>query len=278
MKETVYRSCSPSAVASATPAGLRETFQFAGLFQAGAVNLAWWEIDRTVVGGLLPSADPLVLEAPGFMKAKSFFERREAGILNIGGPGTVTVNGEGRAMAYLDGLYIGRGSEGVAFTSDDPANPAKFYLLSYPAHAAHPVRHIPRESVTPLDLGSGESANERQLYKVIHPGTLSSCQLVMGYTRILPGSVWNTMPPHTHDRRSEVYCYFGMEADTLVVHLMGEPGQTRHLIMRNEEAVFSPPWSIHAGAGTAPYSFIWGMGGENQDFTDMDHCDLKTLG
>ncbi len=278
MKERTYRACSPEETLHATPSRLRERFQCGGLFEADAINLAWWEVDRTVVGAAVPVAGPLSLKAPDFMKAETFCDRRELGVLNIGGPGTVTVDGETHVMALLDGLYIGKGSGQIEFMSKSGSDPARFYLLSYPAHSAFPVRKVPRESVEPLELGSGETANERKLYKVIHPGSLESCQLVMGYTQILPGSVWNTMPPHTHERRSEVYCYFGMAEDALVVHLMGEPAQTRHLMMRKEEIVFSPVWSIHAGAGTAAYSFIWGMGGENQDFTDMDHCDLNLLG
>jgi 4-deoxy-L-threo-5-hexosulose-uronate ketol-isomerase len=277
MKEKKYRAHSPEETATASPEFLRERYMISQLFCPGEANLAWWEVDRTVIGGVVPLNESVPLEVPDFMRADAFLQRRELGVLNIGGSGFVTVGNETHSLDTLDGLYVGRGDAAIAFGSVNPAQPAKFYLLSYPAHCAYPTKKIPRDSVVPLELGASESANERHLYKVIEPNTVDSCQLVMGYTRILPGSAWNTMPPHTHDRRSEVYCYFNMAEDTLVVHLMGEPERTRNLIMRNEEVVLSPVWSIHCGAGTGPYSFIWGMGGENQDFTDMDHCDIRSL-
>lgn len=277
MKEMKYRACSPEETASATPEALRERYLIETLFAEGEANLAWWEVDRTVVGGVVPTSEPIVLEVPDFMRAEAFCQRRELGVLNIGGKGRVIVGDEAYELEHLDGLYIGRGDGEIRFESSDSAESARFYLLSYPAHASLPTKKIPRASVTPLELGSGEGANERHLYKVIEPNTVESCQLVMGYTRILPGSAWNTMPPHTHDRRSEVYCYFNMAPETLVVHLMGEPERTRNLIIREGQVVMSPVWSIHCGAGTGPYSFIWGMGGENQDFTDMDHCTLTDL-
>jgi len=277
MSFILKRACTPEAAASFTPEVLREHFHLAGLFKKGSAMLAAWEVDRTLVGGIVPGDTPIPLEAPEFLHAGSFCERREAGVLNIGGPGSVEVDGQLHEMQTLDGLYLGRGSRKILFASADSAAPAQFYLLSYPAHAAFPTTRIPRESIKPLELGEAATANERHLFKVIQPETVASCQLVMGYTAIQPGSVWNTMPPHTHERRSEVYCYFGMEPSALVVHLMGEPQRTRHLVMRNQEVVLSPPWSIHAGAGTAAYAFIWGMGGENQDFTDMDGCPLTEL-
>ena len=224
-----------------------------------------------------PVGEEVVLGAWEKSRADFFCQRRELGIINIGAKGTISVDGETFGMDYLDGLYIPRGKKEIRFASSDAGTPAKFYLLSYPAHKTTEMKHIPRASIKPLELGSGDSCNERKLYQVFHPGTIESCQLVMGYTSIAQGSAWNTFPPHTHERRSEVYCYFDMSDEALVFHLMGEPGETRHIVMRNEEAVFSPCWSIHAGAGTAPYSFIWGMGGENQDFTDMDACDLSKM-
>ena len=256
---------------------LREHFHHGTLFSKPGTELVYWEQDRTVIGSVMPGKEAVDLGGWDKLRADYFCERRELGILNIGASGAVEVDGERFEMGPLDGLYVPRGSKALRFQSADSAKPAKFYLLSYPAHKATSLKHIPRGSVEPLELGSGKTCNERKLYKVIHPGTLESCQLVMGYTTIAAGSAWNTFPPHTHERRSEVYFYFDMEPETLVVHLMGDPRETRHLIMRNEAAVFSPIWSIHAGAGTGPYSFIWGMGGENQDFTDMDACDLETF-
>lgn len=260
-----------------TTEALRASYVETGLFAEGEARIGYWEQDRTVVGGCVPIASPLDLPVPDVLGTVSFCERRELGVLNIGGRGGVNVGGEHYELDYLDGLYVGRGAGPVRFASADPAMPARFYLLSYPAHAAYPTVRIERESVTPLELGTPEGANQRKLYKVIQPETVQSCQLVMGYTCIPAGSVWNTMPPHTHLRRSEVYLYFAMAPETLVIHLMGKPTETKHLVMRNEQAVFSPCWSIHAGAGTGPYSFVWGMGGENQDFTDMQGFDLRGL-
>jgi len=239
--------------------------------------LIYWEQDRTVAGSAMPVGEEVVLGGWSKIRADYFCQRRELGILNIGGAGSVTVDGTEYPMENLDGLYVPRGSQEIKFNSKDAGKPAKFYLLSYPAHKVCELKHIPQASIKPLELGSGDTCNERKLYQVFHPGTLETCQLVMGYTVIAKGSTWNTFPPHTHDRRSEVYFYYGMAPETLVIHLMGEPEETRHIVMRNEEAVFSPCWSIHAGAGTGPYSFIWGMGGENQDFTDMDGCDLANF-
>lgn len=260
-----------------TPQELRDAYMAVDLFAAGETRLGYWEQDRTIVGASVPQDSPLELPVPELVGAKSFCERRELGILNLGGTGSVEVGDTCYEMEHLDGLYVGRGSGAIKLVSADSSKPARFYLLSYPAHAEYPTKKIERDSVKPLELGSPEGANQRNLYKVIQPETVQSCQLVMGYTCIPEGSVWNTMPPHTHIRRSEVYLYFAMKEDTLVVHLMGKPTETKHLVMRNEQAVFSPCWSIHAGAGTGPYSFVWGMGGENQDFTDMQGFDLREL-
>jgi 4-deoxy-L-threo-5-hexosulose-uronate ketol-isomerase len=200
--------------------------------------------------------------------------------LNIGGPGTVTVDGVEHPLATRDGLYVGRGSKSITFASDSagmPATPARYYLLSFPAHAAHPTVRIRQSEAEAVRLGSRESANQRTLYKLIHPGGARSCQLVMGFTVLEPGSVWNTMPPHTHDRRMEVYLYFDLPADGRVFHFMGRPEATRHLVVAEGQAVISPSWSIHCGAGTAAYSFCWGMGGENQAFDDMDPAALDQL-
>lgn len=276
MKQVLYAQ-SPATVSGMNNEELRSSFTLKDLFADGEIRLQYWETDRTVVGGAIPLKESLDLPVPDFVGEASLLTRREMGVLNLGGDGAVEVDGETYAMAQFDGLYLGRGVKEVKFHSKHAQDPARFYLLSYPAHTTHPTTKIPRESVKPLELGAPESANERHLFKVIHPGTCGSCQLVMGYTRILTGSVWNTMPPHTHIRRSEVYLYFDMADDALVVHLMGRPSDTRSVIMRNFEAVLSPAWSIHCGAGTGSYSFVWGMGGENQDFTDMQGFAMNDL-
>ncbi len=260
-----------------SPQELRNEFLVTGLFQPGEVTLHWWETDRTVMGGICPAAAPLPLRSPDALRAANFFDRREAGILNLGGPGVVQVDGTAYTLDHLDALYIGRGVKEVSFASQSPANPARFWLLSYPAHVSYPVKQIVFRDVPGTRLGQRESANERTLYKLIHPGAFPTCQLVMGVTRLEPGSVWNTMPPHTHLRRSEVYLYFNLPPEQVVFHFMGRPSETRHLVVREGEAVLSPPWSIHSGVGTANYGFVWGMGGENQEFSDMDPVTFGEL-
>lgn len=262
---------------SFSPEELRHEFLLSGLFVPGEISLHWWETDRTVVGGVCPAGSDLPLPNPDALRAACFFERREAGILNLGGPGVVKVDGTEHRLESLDALYVGRGAREVAFGSRDSAQPARFYLLSYPAHAAHPTRHVAFRGVAGTRLGSREGANERTIYKLIHPGAFPTCQLVMGVTRLEPGSVWNTMPPHTHLRRSEAYLYFNLPPDQAVFHFMGHPGETRHLVVRDGEVVLSPPWSIHCGVGTSHYSFVWGMGGENQEFADMDPAPISAL-
>jgi 4-deoxy-L-threo-5-hexosulose-uronate ketol-isomerase len=256
---------------------LRENYLLTGLFRPGESNLAWWETDRTIAGGICPTTAPLPLTPDATLRSDTFLARREAGIINLGGSGVVRVDGHAHTMAHRDGLYLGRGTGTVEFASADPAHPAKYWFLSYPAHAAHPMRHLARAAVSGDRLGATATANARTIYKYFHPGALPTCQLVMGLTVLEPGSVWNTMPPHTHLRRSEVYLYFDLPSDQLVFHLMGEPARTRHLVIRNEEAVLSPPWSVHCGAGTVNYGFIWGMGGENQEFADMDPVALPAM-
>jgi 4-deoxy-L-threo-5-hexosulose-uronate ketol-isomerase len=260
------------------PEELRSEFLVTGLFQPGEINLHWWETDRTVMGGICPAAGEIPLRSPDALRAGYFFERREAGVLNLGGPGFVRVDGTEHRLESLDALYIGRGAKVVVFGSQDAAKPARFWLLSYPAHAAYPTRHVAFRGVPGARLGQRESANERTIYKLIHPGAFSTCQLVMGVTRLEPGSVWNTMPPHTHLRRSEIYLYFNLPPEQVVFHFMGRPQETRHLVVHDCEAVLSPPWSIHCGVGTSSYGFVWGMGGENQEFTDMDPAPLAELG
>jgi 4-deoxy-L-threo-5-hexosulose-uronate ketol-isomerase len=256
---------------------LRQAFLVSGLFCPGESHYRWWETDRTVMGAIVPVSEALHLANPASMRSAYFLERREAGLINIGGPGTVTVDGSPHAMEPCDALYIGRGSKTVSFESRSATSPARFWLISYPAHVAHATKHIPFSSVRGDRLGSRESSNERTLFRLIHPATAQTCQLVMGFTRLDPGSVWNSMPPHTHLRRSEVYLYFDVPPGQAVFHLMGEPSATRHLIVHDCEAVLSPPWSIHCGAGTSAYSFVWCMGGENQEFSDMDPAPVAEL-
>ncbi|MEY4490056.1 MAG: hypothetical protein RIQ79_2564 [Verrucomicrobiota bacterium] len=258
-------------------AQLRAEHLLSGLFQPGTVQLAWWETDRTIAVGIIPLDTPVALPNHPELRAEFFLERREAGVVNIGGSGTITVDGVAHALASLDALYIGRGAKEVSFASDSAAAPAKFWLLSYPAHAAYPTRHVSFAAAETAVLGAPATANERKLTKLIHAGAFPTCQVVMGVTRMQPGGVWNTMPPHTHLRRSEVYLYFEVQPVHAVFHFMGQPQETRHLLVHNEEAVLSAPWSIHSGVGTAAYSFVWGMGGENQVFADMDPAPVADL-
>jgi 4-deoxy-L-threo-5-hexosulose-uronate ketol-isomerase len=263
--------------ASLNTARLRDGHLLSNLFQPGTVQLTWWETDRTIAAGILPTDTSLELPNHPELRATFFLERREAGVVNIGGSGTVTVDGVVHALASLDAIYLGRGARSVSFASDSSAEPAKFWLLSYPAHAAYPSRHVSFAASDCAALGTPATANQRLLTKLIHPGAFPTCQVVMGVTRMQEGSIWNTMPPHTHTRRSEVYLYFNVQPGHAVFHFMGQPQETRHLVVQNEQAVLSPPWSVHSGAGTARYSFVWGMGGENQEFADMDAAPVSTL-
>lgn len=232
-------------------------------------------LDRMIVGAAMPEI-PLRLENFKDTGTSSFLARRELGLLNVGKPGVVRVEGRAYAIGHLDGLYVGRGSQEVVFESENPNEPAAFYLVSCPAHASHPVTAISRCASQVVVLGDRRHANVRRIYQYIHPGGAQSCQLVMGFTELDDGSVWNTMPPHTHARRSELYLYFDLGED-VVLHLMGEPHATRHLLVRDRGIVLSPPWSIHAGCGTAAYRFAWAMAGENQVFNDMDPVSLREL-
>jgi 4-deoxy-L-threo-5-hexosulose-uronate ketol-isomerase len=256
---------------------LRATFLLDGLCEAGAVQLAYVDLDRAVVGMAAPTEAPLVLPTYPELRAEFFTQRRELGVLNIGGPGTVTVDGQDHPLENLDVLYIGRGHAEVRFESTAQETPAVFYLLSYPAHAAYPVTVVKKADASPTPMGSAETCNLRTICKYIHTGGAQSCQLVMGVTHLHAGSAWNTMPPHTHMRRSEIYMYFNVADDARVFHLMGPPDETRHLVLANCDIVVSPGWSIHAGVGTQAYSFCWGMGGENQDYADMDPAPLVSL-
>lgn len=256
---------------------LRERYLLSNLFRAGELNLVSTDLDRAVVGGAVPLEQGLSLPGMRELDCEYFCERRELGIVNTGGNGRIIADGQEYAMHRHDCLYVGRGSREITLESDDSQNPAAYYLLSYPAHREYPTTHASRDAALPARLGSPETSNERTIYKYIHPGGIPSCQLTLGVTILETGSVWNTMPPHTHTRRTEVYLYFDLAEDQMVVHLMGRPESTRHLIVRNREATLSPAWSIHAGAGTSNYSFIWGMGGENQKFDDMDHLAIDEL-
>jgi len=256
---------------------LRQSFLLESLFVNGRVELVYIDLDRTVVGGAVPLAEPLPLPCPHELRAELFLERRELGVLNIGGSGTVEVDGVRYELDKLDALYVGRSSGEVTFHSRQAEAPACFYLLSYPAHAIYPTTRISFTDQAPLTLGAQETANLRRISKLIHLEGTRSCQLVMGVTQLDQGSVWNTMPPHTHMRRSEVYLYFDLSPKDRVVHLMGSPQETRHLLVANRQAVISPGWSIHAGAGTGNYRFCWGMGGENQVYTDMDPAPVVDL-
>jgi 4-deoxy-L-threo-5-hexosulose-uronate ketol-isomerase len=249
---------------------LRAAFLVDSLFHPGCIDLAYIDLDRTIVGSAVPLDSKLILETDPDLRSDYFTERREIGVLNIGGAGTVEVNEETHVLAPREALYIGRGHEHISFSSSDAATPAEFYLLSYPAHAVWPVAKIDAASAGSTVLGSMETANHRTIRRLIHLEGVRSCQLVMGFTEMSPGSVWNTMPPHTHMRRSEVYLYFNLPANERVVHLMGPPHETRHLVVANKQVAISPGWSIHAGVGTASYTFCWGMGGENQVYSDMD--------
>ena len=256
---------------------LRDTFLVRGLFVPGALTLRVLDLDRAVLGGVVPTTAPIALTNPEHLKAAYFCERRELGVLNIGGAGSVTVDGTRHALGKRDVLYVGRGSRDVRFASDDAREPARFYLISYPAHAAHPVTRVAEGDAQGAEMGSQETANRRRIRRYVHLEGAASAQLVMGVTVLEPGSVWNTMPCHTHARRSEIYLYFDLPADAVVIHLMGEPDETRSLVVRDGDVVLSPGWSIHSGCGTSAYSFCWAMGGENQDYADMQPVDITTL-
>ncbi len=260
-----------------TTAELRADFVLENLFAPGQSQLLYWETDRTVVGSVVPTDAPLALETARELASAFFCERREVGIINIGAPGAVTVDGTSYEVGSFDCLYIGRGSQEVNFQSNDASNPAKFYLMSYPAHATYPTTLATQSDANQLHMGSSETANERTIFQYIHEKGIQSCQLVMGFTRLKPGSVWNTMPPHTHSRRCEVYLYCEVPAEAAVFHFMGPGDETRNVLMHSEQVVLSPSWSIHCGCGTQAYSFIWAMGGENQRFDDMDGIAIPDL-
>lgn len=262
---------------SMTTTQLREAFLIDALYQPGSLNLAYVDLDRAVVGMAAPLSARLALGTDHTLRAEYFTERRELGALNIGGPGVIRVDGAETELENLDCLYIGRGTREITFDSTDSSAPAIFYLLSYPAHASHPTTLIRKNEANPVELGTAQTCNRRTVCKYIHLDGARSCQLVMGVTHLHPGSAWNTMPAHTHMRRSEIYMYFNLGEDARVFHLMGPADETRHIVMKDREIVVSPGWSIHAGVGTQSYSFCWGMGGENQDYADMDPAPLQSM-
>ncbi|WP_313131720.1 5-dehydro-4-deoxy-D-glucuronate isomerase [Anaerocolumna sp.] len=272
----IRTASSPKDVKHYTTERLREEFLIQNLFVPNEIKLVYSHIDRIITGAAVPLS-PLTLTAGDELRAEYFLQRREMGIINIGGKGTVTIDGTVYELDNKYGIYIGMGSKDIVFNSTDNSNPAKFYINSAPAHKTYPTVLIKPEDCVFVELGSLEESNHRTIRKYILPGQVESCQLVMGMTSLKPGSVWNTMPCHTHDRRMEVYLYFDMPENALVFHYMGEPNETRHIVMRNEEAVISPSWSIHAGSGTQAYTFIWGMVGENQDFDDMDGAAMSDI-
>jgi 4-deoxy-L-threo-5-hexosulose-uronate ketol-isomerase len=273
----IRQASHPEAVRAYDTAALRRHFLITDLFHPGAVSLTLSHVDRVIVGGAMPGKEPLSLPNPQAVGQKTFLAKRELGICNVGGPGTVTCDREAFPLAGRDMLYVAMGTEDIVFASDDPANPAKFYLYSAPAHHRFKTVLVREAEANALELGSSENANQRILRQYILPGRVESCQIVMGLTTMKPGGVWNTMPAHTHDRRSEAYLYFGLPEGQRVFHFMGEPSETRHLLVANEQAILSPGWSIHSGCGTASYSFIWAMAGDNQDFTDMDMIAIGDL-
>lgn len=281
-------AASPRDVKHYTTDRLREEFLIQNLFVADEIKLVYSHIDRIITGAATPVQNELKLTAGDELRAEYFLQRRELGVINIGGSGKITVDGIVYEVGYKEGMYIGMGAKDISFASVDSSVPAKFYLNSAPAHKAYPTVLIkpegqPENGVAivkkenKVELGSLEASNHRTICKYILPGQVESCQLVMGMTSLKPGSVWNTMPCHTHDRRMEVYLYFDIPEDAFVMHYMGEPTETRHIVMRNEEAVISPSWSIHSGCGSQAYTFIWGMVGENQDFDDMDGIRNQNL-
>jgi 4-deoxy-L-threo-5-hexosulose-uronate ketol-isomerase len=263
--------------ATMSAAEMRDTFLLTTLFVPGELRLVYCEADRAVIGSAVPLGQPVTLAAADELRAAFFCQRRELGVLNIGGAGSVRVDGTTHALAPLDVLYVGRGSREVAFASDDAQKPAQFYLASYPAHAAFPTVLAHHAEATKVQLGSQSECNRRTINKYIHPDGIKSCQLVMGVTQLEEGSVWNTMPPHTHTRRSEIYLYFDVAPEARVFHFMGRPDETRHLVVADRQAVVSPAWSIHCATATRRYTFCWAMGGENQTFDDMDGVQVGAL-
>lgn len=268
---------SPREVKGMNTQQLRENFLVQNLMQANQIELVYSHFDRVIVGGAMPVSNPVLLPNEAELRADYFLERRELGIINVGGAGTVEADGVVYELNKLDALYLGKGTRSVSFTSTSADQPAQYFLLSAPAHHTYPNRRMQKDEAAPVHLGEKATSNERTIYKYIHQEGIQSCQLVMGLTVLKEGSVWNSVPPHTHTRRMEVYFYFDIPEAHRVFHLMGEPQETRHIVMANQEAVISPPWSVHCGPGTTNYGFIWAMAGENYTFTDMDPVPIATM-
>lgn len=277
MKLDVRYASHPDDAKKYTTEELRTQYLIGTVFESDAIRFTYSHVDRIIAGGVMPVQNEIAITTAKDLGVDYFLERREMGVINVGGAGEVELDGTVYRLGNRDGLYVGMGIRDVKFRSLDASHPAKFYINSAPAHHSYPIVKIEIEKANPVRLGSAETLNQRTIYQYVHPAVCQSCQLVMGLTMLEPGSVWNTMPTHTHERRMEVYFYFDMASDARVFHLMGQPGETRHIVMENEQAVISPSWSIHSGVGTGRYTFIWGMAGENQTFDDMDHVPMSAL-
>jgi 4-deoxy-L-threo-5-hexosulose-uronate ketol-isomerase len=277
MKFETRHAAHPTVIETANAARLRQLFHVSGIFVADDVSLTFSHVERLIIGGVMPVNRSVDLNEVSELNKGPFLARRELGIINIGAPGKVTVDGKATALAAREGLYVPMGTQTLSFSSDSPSAPAKFYLASTPAHARFETVKIDLGRANPMPVGAPATANERTIYQYINPDICKSAQLLMGLTSLKEGSVWNTMPCHLHERRSETYFYFDLKADARVVHIMGEPHETRHVFVANEEAVIAPPWSIHTGCGTSNYSFIWAMGGENQEYKDVAWVPMNAL-
>lgn len=272
-----YYAHAPQDIEHYSTKELRDQFLADKIFLPGEIVLNYTHHDRMIFGGVTPTNEALEIVLNDSLGVSYFLERRELGVINIGGPGYIIIEGQKEAMKKQDGYYIGKGTKEILFESENSDHPAKFYVVSVPAHKVYPTLKISIDEITPKVTGESKTLNQRKIYQYIHPNVCESCQLQMGYTILEEGSSWNTMPAHTHERRMETYLYFDMEADTRVFHLMGEPDATKHLVMANEQAVISPSWSIHSGVGTSDYTFIWAMCGENITYEDMDHVKMNQL-
>lgn len=260
-----------------TTTELRKNFLIEKIFEADKINLSLTHYDRYITGGAMPVSEKIELSNPGNLKASYFLERREMGIINVGGKGKIETEEDTYELDFKEALYLGKGTNKVVFSSADKNNPAKFYINSAPAHHQYPAKKVTKKDAEIVTVGSLENSNHRTINKLLVASVIQTCQLQMGMTELKPGSVWNTMPAHTHDRRMEVYFYFEIAQGQSICHFMGQPHESRHIWMQNEQAVISPNWSIHAGAGTSNYTFIWGMAGENLDYGDMDICEINDL-
>lgn len=276
-KYKTYYSHAPSDIEYNSTEQLRNNFLTDKIFEPGEIKLNYTHDDRMIFGGVTPTEEPLEIVLNDSLGVDYFLERRELGVINIGGPGKIKIDGNEEPMKKQDGFYIGKETKEIIYTSDDKTDPAKFYIVSAPAHKKYPTVKLAIDNIAPLELGEKEKLNERSIFQYVHPNQCESCQLQMGYTVLSEGSVWNTMPPHTHERRMETYLYFDMDKDTRVMHFMGRPDETNHLVISNEQATISPSWSIHCGVGTSNYTFIWAMCGENITYTDMDNISIDEL-